>query len=425
MKTLLTNVTICKDTLNLLIDGELIAYIGNDTPPADTVINLEGKMLISGGIDMHVHVRDMELEYKEDWLTASKAALAGGYTTIFDMPNTMPATLNEDSLNFKRAAAQKSLVNKGYFIGANRYNYKEIEHVLLTAPQDVPGIKAYLAGSSSNEVVSEEEILLKLCQLAKKYDLPLAVHSEDQRCITQWTKKQLGNHARYHSQIRNRECAIKSTSQILNIASSIGNKLYLAHVSTAEEIDLVVEHKKRNPYIYCEVTPHHLFLSEEILETVGNYGKVNPPIRTKADNEALLQAIINGVADTIGSDHAPHSLEEKNKEYKSAPSGFPGLETTMALLLNAVNKGILPLNKIVKLCSSNPAKIFKLKNRGKIEVGYFADLAIVDMKKKWIVNPENFFTKAKYSPYCGMELQGKVVMTFVNGKLLYNELETA
>ncbi len=219
--------------------------------------------------------------------------------------------------------------------------------------------------------------------------------------------------------MRNRECSIKGTELLINIAKEIGNKLYLAHTSTAEEIDLV-KNNKNKCNVFCETSPHHLLINEDVLKTAGNFGKVNPPLRTKKDNERILQGIIEATVDTIGTDHAPHQLSEKLKAYSEAPSGFPGLETSLPLLLNEVNKGNFLLNKLIELTSLNSSKIFKLKNRGKIEEGYYADITVIDMNKTWKIEAGKFKTKAKYSPYEGMAGKGDVVMTFVNGELKYN-----
>lgn len=421
MKQLIENAIINGKLQNLLIENAGIAYIGTDKPDYDKSINLDSMLLIPSMIDQHTHIRDMQQDYKEDWETASKAAVSGGVATVFDMPNTIPPTTNLNNLNKKRKASVKAFINKYFFVGGTESNVEELEEVLKLKPEDVPGIKVFMAGSSSNEVVAAEESLKRLCNLSLKYDKPLVVHSENQECIEKWQQKINENHAKYHHIMRHRDCAIESTRQILRIADAIGNKLYLAHISLAEELEMIREYRKNNPYIFCETTPHHLLLNvEEHIEAAGNFGKVNPPVRTKTDNIAVNEAIADGTVDTIGSDHAPHSIEEKQREYAQAPSGFPGLETTIALLINEINENRLSVERLIQLTSAKQAEIFKIARRGKLQPGYIADLTAIDMNKKWTVKARNFFSKAKYSPYEDWQLQGKVVMTFVNGIVRYD-----
>jgi len=298
--------------------------------------------------------------------------------------------------------------------------------MLATRAEDIAGIKLFMAGSSSNEVVDKEEDLIAYARLAKQYDKVLAVHSENQACIQASERLHADkDHARWHNTIRSRECAILSTRQILDISAKVGNELYLVHTSLAEEIDMVRQHKAKGTRVWCEIMPHHLLLDESILETAGNYGKVNPPIRTARDNEALWEAIRDGTVDTLGSDHAPHSLEEKARPYAQAPSGFPGLETSLALMLNQVKLGNISLERVVELTSQAQNRIFRLGDRGLLKPGAPADLAIIDLDARHVVEPARFRSKAKYSPYQGMELWGKVMMTLVDGEIRYKAPEMA
>jgi dihydroorotase len=421
MKTLLKNCKLIEGVKSTFIEDDKIVDVYSSHKKQrleadfDQIIDIKGNLVIPGVIDPHVHVRDLQQAYKEDWKTASMSALAGGVTTIFDMPNTLPATINLENLNIKRKAAEMSLVNYKFFIGATNSNLKNIEEILSEEPSDVAGIKVFLAGSSSNETVTDEDILKQIFEIAKKYDKVVVVHTELQELLNKWQQRLPYNNILKHNAIRNRQCAIRGTELILKLSEEIGNKIYIAHVSTFEEIELIRKYKCNNQ-VFCEVTPHHLLLNESILEKVGNIGKVNPPLRSEKDNEALWQAIKNGIADTIGTDHAPHTIEEKQQEYEKAPSGFPGLETGLHLLLNEVNKGKLNLEKLIELTSKNPAKIFQLENRGEIKIGNYADLTVIDMNMKWIIDSSKSKSKAKYSPFDGMEVQGKVMMTFVNGK---------
>ena len=419
MSVILKNCLLIEGLSNILFkEGKIVDIKPSERSETfgtvNETIDIKSNLVIPGVIDPHVHVRDLRQAYKEDWETASMAALAGGVTTIFDMPNTLPATINLKNLNIKRKAAEKSLINHKFFLGVTNSNFKNIEEILDENALDIAGIKVFLAGSSSNETVTDKDILKQIFELAEQHNKVVVVHTELQELLDEWQQRLPYNNILKHNAIRNRQCAIKGTELVLKLSEDIGNKIYIAHVSTFEEIGLIRKHKCNNQ-VFCEVTPHHLLLNESILEKVGNIGKVNPPLRSEKDNEALWQAILDGTVDTIGTDHAPHTIEEKQQEYKKAPSGFPGLETGLHLLLNEVNKGNLKLEKLVKLTSKNPARIFQLGKRGKIKVGNFADLTVTDMNKKWKINASAFKSKAKYSPFDKMEVKGKIIMTFVNG----------
>ena len=414
MKKLLKNCKTIDGLKNIIIEDEKVVEIYSSRKERrlettfDQTIDIKGNLVIPGVIDPHVHVRDLQQSKKEDWLSASKAALAGGVTTIFDMPNTIPATTNLKNLNIKRKAAKKSFVNYKFYIGATNSNQKEIEEILADDPTDIAGIKVFLAGSSNNDTVSYEEVLKSIFQIGKKYDKIVTVHTELQTCLNEWRNRLPYNTVLKHNAIRNRQCSIKGTKLVLELAEKIGNKICIAHCSTAEEIKIIRKFKKDNP-VFCEVTPHHLLLNESILEKVGNLGKVNPPLRSEKDNIVLWEAIHDGTVDYMGTDHAPHKLSEKLLEYSKAPSGFPGLETGLHLLLNEVNKGNLSLEKLIELTSKNVADIFQLKKRGEIKVGYYADLNVIDMDKKWKIDSSKFKTKAKYSPFDGDEIHGKIL----------------
>ena len=411
---LLKNCKTDQGVKNIHIIDDKINYVGVETPKSLQVLDMNGFLIIPGMIDPHVHLRDMEQIEKEDWLTGSKAAINGGVTFVFDMPNTIPATICCRALERKQRAAHKSLINEKFYLGSNGENLYYIEKMLDQNFSEIAGIKIFLAASSSNEVMNYK-YLDELLKLAKKYDVIVSVHSELKDCIDKYSKL-YDHNILNHNMLRNKECSIQGTKNIIESSAKIGNKLYICHVSTKEEIEIIKQYKQDYP-VYCEITPHHLLLNEEILKIVGNIGKVNPPLRTKTDNEALWQAIDDNIVDTIGSDHAPHKLSEKNLEYDKAPSGFPGLETSLHLLINEMQKGNISLEKLIQLTSTNAAKIFKIQNRGELKTGYFADLAVIDLDKSWKIDSSKFQTKAKYSPFDGFEMKGKVVKTFVGGKM--------
>jgi dihydroorotase (multifunctional complex type) len=401
---------------NILVAGNRIAYIGEEFPDSDEQYDMSGMDVFPGMIDPHVHVRDMNLAEKETWETASKAALAGGVTTIMDMPNTDPATIDQYGLEKKREAAGKSLANYGFHFGGNLENYGEI----LKA-KNIAGVKVFLAHSSSFFEIPEEKHLYRYCEIAGELEIPLLVHSECQNCLDSYASK-FEPVMRNHNKLRDPECAALSTGRILKIAGEVGNKLYLAHLSTAEEINLVKKARDRGVRVYAEATPHHLLLDESVIERWGNFAKVNPPIRCAEDRDALWKALIDGTIDTIGTDHAPHRKEEKLKEYNSAPSGFPGLETAVPLLLNAVYEGKLSVNRYMELTSVNSAEIFRLKDRGGLEVGKKADFYFV-REGNYTIDVEKFFSKAGYSPFQNAKTAVKVIITVVNGNIVYNNGE--
>ncbi len=395
---------------------EIICAAGSTSIAADREADLNGLLVLPGGIDPHVHVRDLGQAYKEDWSTAGAAALRGGFTTIFDMPNTIPPTENQVALEQKREAvrAAHGNVDARFWLGATDHTLIDLEAMLQRRPADVVGIKLFLAGTSSNEVVHDPETVRAVMRCAARHGLAVAVHEELQACLDAAETTGLPDHASAHGQHRPRECTVEGTRLMCRLAAETGCTLYLVHVSTEEEVAIIRE-AKAHARIVAEVTPHHLFLDEEILHRIGNVGKVNPPLREPRDVRALQQAVRDGVIDTVGSDHAPHTLDEKARPYHAAPSGFPGLETTFGLLLNAVNRGVLPLHLLPRLTSTRAADVFGLVDRGRIAEGARADLVVLDPAHKWTVDPVLFRTKARYSPFAGMQLTGAVVATLTAG----------
>lgn len=407
-----------QERVNLFIQGQKIISVGNDEPRADEIYDLSGSIVLPGMIDPHVHMRDLGQKDKEDWGSGSRAALAGGVTTVFDMPNTVPATLDQEALELKRKCAGKSEIHYKFYLGASEDNLDSLMAILRNNPEDVVGIKVFLAASSSREIIKNREKMMAVCRLAREYDKVVCVHTELQECIDIWQASTLEPLAVNHHLLRNRVCAIEGTKICLDIANEIKCKLYIAHVTTEEEIELIRVFRNDNQ-IYCEVTPHHLLLDHTILEKAGNIGKVNPPLRTERDLAALWEGIEDGTVDTVGSDHAPHLLTEKGKPYQQAPAGFPGLETTLPLLINEFNQNRLNLQQVARLTSGNAARIFDLKERGRIEPGYWADLTVINPAAIYRVEPEKFASRAKFSPFAGRELFGRVEMTMVNGTIKF------
>ena len=361
---------------NIFIEKDKIRKITNQNLKADKVINAKNKVVLPGLIDSHVHFREPGLTHKEDFLTGSKAAAAGGITTFLDMQNTKPPTTNLERLEEKRRLARKSIVNYGFHFGATKDNIAEIEKV-----KNVASIKIYMDYTTGDLIITGKDILKKIFQI----QIIKTIHAETEHII-----------------------------QAIGLGKN--SKLYFCHVSSKEELDYILKNKTNN--VFIEVTPHHLFLTAQNANELASFAEMKPSLKTKEDQIALWEAIKNNKVDAIATDHAPHTKEEKL--HINYPFGVPGCETMLPLLLNAVNDNLLTIKKLVQLCCENPAKIFKIKGKGFIEEGFDADLTIVDMNLEREVNNDNLFTKCGWSPFNGFKLKGWPVMTLVNGNVVYD-----
>lgn len=382
------------------------------------VVHLKGKHLLPGLIDVHVHFRTPGMTRKEDWTTGSKAALAGGVTTVLDMPNTDPPTTDRPSLDLKRQIVRKdALVNYGFFAGATKSNLDE-----LKAIEGVAGIKVYMGSSTGGLLVDDLQTLEALMKDSGKI---LALHAENEECIKKGMEEHLGEaDPSVHSRIRAPECAAQAVEAALGLVVKHCANVHFCHVTTRQEMELIRKFKKEQPpeiakLVSAEVTPHHLFLSERDYAEYGNLVKVNPPLRSEDDVSALWEGIADGTVDIIATDHAPHLLEEKMLPYSEAPSGVPGVQTMLPLLLHAVNEGKLTLQKVVELCSFHPARRFGFKGKGAIVEGADADFTVVDMGLREKVCHKYLWTKPDWSPFHNWVLSGWPVMTYVNGELMY------
>jgi dihydroorotase len=419
---ILKNVTINGEYIkNIIIKNGIIEDITdvNNDINDDEVINLDKKIVIPGVIDPHVHVRDLEQKYKEDWSSFTEAAFRGGVTAVFDMPNNKPPIDCIENLNLKIKAAENSKLNKFFVFGANGKNNDEL--LKIKDLNYVPAIKLFMSYTSSNDLVNSKEDIKAIFQISKEINKVLILHCESEEII----KANSNNYEHIienHNKIRSKEAAIEATKLAIEIAKEVGNKICIAHVSTAEEIKLIRQAKLDGVKVFCETTPHHFLLSDEVLQKFHNFAKVNPPIRTKEDNEAIYQGLLDGTVDYIGTDHAPHSIEEKLNEYDLSPSGFPGVETLVPLLLNQVTKAKLSLQRVIDLTSHNASRIYKLNNFGIIKKGIPANVTVIDLYKKGVINAKEFKSKAKYSPFDGYEYQGDVILTIVNGEVVYKNL---
>lgn len=376
------------------------------------VVDASGLTLLPAVIDPHVHFRTPGMEYKEDWRTAAKAAIRGGCTTVFDMPNTLPPTITVTALKEKKALIDKQLAEVGIplryelYVGADKNHLDEIPRVHAT----VIGIKVFMGCSTGNLVIDDDDSLHAVFAMAAEHDMLVAVHAEDEALLrTRRHAYQGAQTYAAHSIIRNVEVATSAVAKAISLSKLYGTRLYILHVSTAEEIALIKQAKLEGLAVYAETTPHHLFFNESAYEYLGGCAVVNPPLRAATQQPCLFAAIREGVIDTIGSDHAPHTLSEKSQPYGQCPSGMPGIEFVLPLLLNAEKQGLLTLDHIIGLTSKNAQDIFKLPMTD--------DYVLVDRNKVAPVTQTH--SKCGWSPYMGMILQGWPVYTILRGRCLW------
>ncbi len=405
---------------NILVgdDGKIKRIaVAAELDSADEVLDAAGNFALPGLIDVHVHCREPGMTQKEDFLTASRAAAAGGVTTILDMPNSKPATTTVALLEEKRKlAAAKCLVNYGFHFGATAENIDEIKKA-----KNIASVKVYMGSSTGDLLVTQEDVLDNIFGSGKT----ITAHAESEEIIRANTdifrNAEIKDVAEFHLMIRSNDAAEKEIARAAEIAKRNKARLHICHMSTKEEVAIIAAAKKENKILSCEATPHHLFLTVESAKELGNYAKVNPPLRRKEDAAALWDAISKGIIDCIATDHAPHTREEKEQDYWNAPSGMPGLQTMLPLLLDAVNKGILSLQQMVKLTAENPAALFRIRGKGKIAVGMDADITIVDMHKEKTIKNEDMLSKCGWTPFNGWKVKGAVAATLVNGAVVYSD----
>lgn len=393
------------------IDGTLITKNIHST--IDRTLDGEGKLtLMPALIDPHVHFRVPGAEYKEDWKSGAKAAIAGGVTTVFDMPNNIPSCCTKERLLEKQSLIDKQLADVKIplryhlYLGADENHLAEIP----LSKDLIIGIKVFM-GSSTGELVMEKEASLdRVFQLAAQQNLIVSVHAENEKLIKRNQELFVDQtDPSIHSKIRSREVAIEATAQAIRLAEKYNTQLFILHVSTKEEMDLIRDAKRNELLVYAEVTPHHLFLTDEDYAIWGVKVQMNPPLRTRKDQEALWEAIHDGTVDTIGSDHAPHILEEKRLPYGKSPSGVPGIETTLPLLLNAYHEQKISLEKIIYLTRLNIENIFELEPT--------EDFILVDLEKTQEVQDKLLKTKCGWSPFTGRILKGWPIYTILKGQI--------
>ena len=364
---------------NIFIKNHKIEKITSQDLKAEKIIDAKNKIVIPGLIDCHVHFREPGATHKEDFLTGSMAAAAGGITTVLDMPNNSPPTANLQRLEEKRQLAKKSVVNYGFHFGSTNDNIADIEKV-----KDVASVKVYMDFTTGNLKLGELKVLKKIFSGNKT----IAVHGENENIL-----------------------------KAIELIQQARNHLYLCHVSSKEELHYAKGSKIKNK-VFVETCPHYLFLTAKDINNLGSFAEMKPGLKAKEDQKALWEGIKNGKVDTIATDHAPHTKEEKMQA--NYPYGVPGCETMLPLLLNAMNERKITLKKIVQLCCENPAEIFRIKNKGRIKEGYDADLTIIDLDLEKEVKNDELLTKCKWSPFDGWKLKGWPVATIVNGNAIFS-----
>lgn len=409
---------------DVLISNQRIQKIGkNLTLPANHIeINAEGKYLLPGIIDDQVHFREPGLTHKGNIFTESRAAVAGGVTSFMEMPNVNPQTVTQELLKAKyEIGASNSLANYSFYMGATNNN---LDEVLKTDPSSVCGIKIFMGSSTGNMLVDDQDTLENIFRNAP---ILIATHCEDEATIranTEKARKQYGDNIPFsmHPVIRNEDACYLSSSKAVELAKKNDTRLHILHISTGKETHLFSNElpleKKR---ITAEACIHHLWFSDQDYDEKGAFIKWNPAVKSTADRDEIWKAVLDDRIDVIATDHAPHTLEEKNNPYLNAPSGGPLIQHTLNAMLDFYHQGKISLEKIVDKMVHKPAICFDVKERGFIREGYFADLVLVDLEKPWTVSKENIFAMCKWSPFEGHQFKSSVTHTFVSGHLAYKD----
>ena len=439
-RTLISNATIVNEGRSfigsVLIEDDHIETIAEGYNKisgfaADTVINASGCILLPGVIDEHVHLRDPGLTHKADITTESRAAAAGGITTFLDMPNTLPQTTSLKAFQEKLALMeQKSHVNYGCFFGATQDN---LEEMLRLDRRKVCGIKLFMGASTGNMLVDNDLALDAIFEQTsmpqtgdkqkKVHGLPVMVHCEDSEIIARnmaACKEKYGcdPDIRFHSEIRSEEACLSSTRRAIALAKKHHTRLHVAHVSTASELKLF---SKDTPYITAEACVPHLLFTNEDYHQLGARIKCNPAIKTIADRTALRKALTDGTISVIGTDHAPHTLQEKSGGAAKAVSGMPMLQFSLVSMLELVDERILSLERVVELMCHAPARLFNIENRGYLREGFKADLVLVRPQSPWTLTPNRIESRCNWSPLEGHTFRWRIEKTFCNGFLIYNK----
>jgi len=412
---------------DVLIENEWIVEIAENISPKSPdckIIEAEGQYLMPGAIDDQVHFREPGLTHKGTIASESRAAVAGGITSFIEQPNTVPNAVTQELLEDKyQIAAKTAYANYSFMMGGTNDN---LEELLKTNPKNVAGIKLFLGSSTGNMLVDNQEALEKIFSSTK---MLIAVHCEDEgtiRANLERYKAEFGEDipVEYHHLIRSEEACYLSSSKAIELAQKTGARLHVFHLSTAKEMALFTNKiPLEEKQITAEVCIHHLWFTDADYKTKGNLIKWNPAVKTAADRDALWKALLDDRIDVIATDHAPHTLEEKQQVYTKAPSGGPLVQHAVVAMFEAHHQGKISIEKIVEKMCHNPAKIFKIEKRGFIKEGYYADLVLVDTAMPWNVKKENILAQCGWSPFEGYNFKSRITHTFVNGNLVYHNFK--
>jgi dihydroorotase len=391
-------------------DGRIAAIGSIKKKQAGEIVQVTGLHILPGVIDTQVHFREPGLEQKEDLESGSRSAVLGGVTAVFEMPNTRPATTSAEALADKVARGTgRMFCDFAFFIGATRDNVGQLAELELLP--GAAGVKVFMGSSTGDLLVDEEETLARVLAVISRR---AAFHSEDEARLKARISHQREGDPSSHSEWRDAQAALMATERLLRLASAAGKRVHVLHVSTAEEMELLARHKD---VASVEVTPQHLTLAApEAYKALGTLAQMNPPLRDRAHQDRLWWGLSQGVVDVLGSDHAPHTLGEKAKSYPATPSGMPGVQTLVPVMLDHVNEGRLSLARFVDLTSAGPQRIFGIAGKGRIAVGYDADLTIVDLKAKRVIGNDWIGSKCGWTPFAGRKVKGFPVGTVVRGR---------
>ncbi len=398
----------------LVEDGRISRIARIISERADEEIKARRLVALPGLVDAHVHLRDMRLSYKEDFTSGTAAAAAGGFTTVLDMPNTQPPTDSAERLLEKMdRASMRILVNVGFHVAAT--NDRKAARSMKTI--GAMSMKLYLPKPISPLDIGEDRVIVEVMEAANRAPLPVTVHAEDATTFEDNTDTWA-----FSGLIRTRpgKAETKAVFRMLHLQKSTGCRVHFCHVTLPPSISAICASSDR---VTSEVTPHHLFLADSDIRKLGWRGWMVPPLRSKAARNGLFRALLLGKVTMVATDHAPHAVREKKQSPDNSPPGVPGLETAMPLMLTMMNKGRVSLRRLVSLLSSNPARVFGLRRKGTLERGADGDLVLVDLKRKSVIDPEKFLSKAHYSPFEGWRTTGAIHTTVVNGRMVYSDGE--
>jgi dihydroorotase len=412
---------------DILIEGDYIKEVASSISAKSSdvhVIDVEDNFVFPGVIDDQVHFREPGLTHKATIASESKAAVAGGITSFIEMPNTNPQTTTIEKLEEKfDIASETSWANYSFMFGGTNDN---LEEILKVDAKNVAALKLFLGSSTGNMLVDNPEVLEKIFSSTK---LLIAVHCEDEGTIQKNLKQHIDKFGddipmKYHPIIRSEDACYLSSSKAIELAKKTGARLHVFHVSTAKETQLFSNKiPLKDKKITAEVCVHHLWFTDDDYEKKGTFIKWNPAVKTQKDKDALWKALLDNRIDVIATDHAPHTLEEKNNVYTKAPSGGPLVQHGLVAMLEAHHQGKISIEKIVEKMCHNPAILFQVEKRGFIKEGYFADLVIVNINNPWTVKKDNILYKCGWSPFEGTSFKSRISHTFINGSLVYKNFK--